>query len=421
MSETRKFFAGVDWASQKHDVWLTDGTGERLGLRNFSHGGEGLKQLCDWLIAASEARPEDIHIAIEVPHGPVVETLLERGFHVYAINPKQLDRFRDRFTMAGAKDDSRDAETMASSLRTDMRAFRRLGLSDAIIIELREWSRMAEDLTGEKTRLANRIREQLWRYYPQMIELAGDVSANWVLDLWDAVPTPAKAVRVREKTVARILKSHRIRRIDAAGALAILRQEALTVAPGTTEAATAHIATLRERLALVNRQLRQAHAELDRINNQLCEPLPAKEGETEPGQIAEQRDAAILVTLPGVGRITLATLLAEAPDALQRRDYHALRCLSGTAPVTRRFGKSRIVVRRLACHPRLRNALYHWARTAVQHDKRSRIKYDALRSRGHSHTRALRTVGDRLLKIACSMLKSGTMYNPSLAAQNIAC
>jgi len=421
MIETRNFYAGVDWASQKHDVWLTDGSGERLGLRNFVHGGEGLKQLCDWLIETSNAAPADIHVAIEVPHGPVVETLLERGFHVYAINPKQLDRFRDRFTMAGAKDDSRDAETMASSLRTDMRAFRKLGLADAVIIELREWSRMTEDLTAEKTRLANRLREQLWRYYPQMIELAGDVSAGWVLDLWQAVPTPAKAARVREKTVAKILKKHRIRRVDAPAALAILRKEALTVAPGTTEAATAHIRALAERLALVNRQLKDAHRQLDRINGELCAPVAASDGETQPGQVQEQRDAAILDSLPGIGRINLATLLAEATDALQRRDYHALRCLCGAAPVTKRSGKSRIVVRRLACHPRLANSLYHWARVAIQNDRRSRAKYDALRSRGHSHARALRSVGDRLLKVACSMLKNGTLYDPTLAPAKTAC
>jgi hypothetical protein len=42
-------------------------------------------------------------VAIEMTQGPVVEALLERGFCVYGINPKQLDRFRDRFTVAGAK------------------------------------------------------------------------------------------------------------------------------------------------------------------------------------------------------------------------------------------------------------------------------------------------------------------------------
>ena len=75
-----------------------------------------------WLMGTSGATdPDQIHVAIEVPHGPVVETLIERGFKAHAINPKQMDRFRDRFTLAGAKDDSRDAEVMASALRTDPR------------------------------------------------------------------------------------------------------------------------------------------------------------------------------------------------------------------------------------------------------------------------------------------------------------
>ena len=78
-----------------------------------------------------------------------LETLLERGFNVYAINPKQLDRFRDRFSPAGAKDDSRDAETLASSLRTDGRAFRELAFEEPALIELREYSRLTDELTRE--------------------------------------------------------------------------------------------------------------------------------------------------------------------------------------------------------------------------------------------------------------------------------
>jgi hypothetical protein len=65
--------------------------------------------------------------------------------------------------------------------------------------------------------------------------------------------------------------------------------------------------------------------------------------------------------------------------------------------------------------------MYHWARVAVQHDPRSRAKYAALRSRGHSHGRSLRSVADRLLNVACAMLKAGTPFNPSLATSKTAC
>ena len=412
MSDQRQCYAGVDWGSQSHCVFLTDGDGRKIGERIFKHGGEGLAEMAAWLIETSgAAEPGQIQAAIEVPHGPVVETLIERGFNVHAINPKQMDRFRDRFTMAGAKDDSRDAEVMASALRTDPRCFRRLVAADPIIVELREHSRIAEDLGVERNRLVNRLREQLWRYFPAMLELEDDLGAEWLLELWAAAPTPQKASRLRETTIAKLLKRHRIRRLDAASILEALRRPPVRVAAGTVEAASAHIASLIPRLRLLNRQIKDAHRRIDALTARL---MPAEE--TEPGQ-AKQHDAEILASLPGVGRTVLATLLAEAWDALQRRDYAALHSLTGVAPVTKRSGKSCIVVRRQACCHRLANAVYHWARVAVQHDPRSRTKYAQLRSRGHSHGRALRSVADRLLNVACATLKSGATFNPSLAAQ----
>ena len=65
--------------------------------------------------------------------------------------------------------------------------------------------------------------------------------------------------------------------------------------------------------------------------------------------------------------------------------------------------------------------MYHWARIAVQHDAASKAKYAALRGRGHSHGRALRSVADRLLNVACAMLKAGTLFDPSLKTQNAPC
>jgi transposase len=422
MTNQQRWYAGVDWASENHHVRMTDGEGRTIGEKIFKHGGEGLGQMADWLMAVSSAAsPDEIHIAIEVPHGPVVETLLERGFHVYAINPKQLDRFRDRYTLAGAKDDSRDALVMASALRTDPRCLRKLEAADPAVVELREWSRITDDLGAERNRLTNRLREQLWRYFPAFLELDGDLGAEWLLDLWETAPTPAKAVRIREATIAKLLKRHRIRRFDAAHVLAVLRQPAVTALAGTLEAATGHIATLIPRIRLLNRQIKDAHGRLDELTARLAGAAPGKDGEIEPGQLREQHDATILASLPGVGRIVLATLLAEAWDALRRRDYHALRALCGVAPVTKSSGKSRIVIRRLACHPRLANAIYHWARVAIQHDQRSRLKYSALRERGHSHGRALRSVADRLLGVACAMLKAGTLFDPSLQSKNAPC
>ena len=408
MTETIKAYAGVDWASATHQVCVLDAGGKLLGERAFPHDGQGLAAMAAWIYATAAVEPPEIAVSIEVPHGPIVETLMERGFAVHSINPKQLDRFRDRFSMSGAKDDRRDALVLADGLRTDRHCFRRLEPVDAKVVELREWSRIAEDLQVERQRLVNRLRDQLWRYYPQMIDVTPDLGADWLFDLWALAPTPAKAKRLRETTVAKLLKRAQVKRISAAQALEILRRKPVAVALGATEAAVAHICTLIERLRLLNRQLKAAHRQLDL----LCK-APGEENEAnEPGQVHEQHDVTILRSLPGVGRIVLATVLAEASEPLRRRDYQRLRILSGIAPVTKRSGKQIVVVMRQACQVRLRTAVYHWARIAVMQDLHTRTRYAALRKRGQPHGQALRSVANRLLAMACAMLSSGTLFDP---------
>jgi hypothetical protein len=240
--ETKRWFAGVDWGSEWHQVCLLDEAGMVVGERAFRHDAAGLAALCEWL-ASTAGDAGAVAVGIEVPHGPVVDALLDRRFAVHAINPKQLDRLRDRFSVAGAKDDRRDARVAAAGLRTDPHLFR---------------SRLAEELQQERVRLANRIRQQLWRYYPQLLELGEDVTAEWILALWTMAPTPTKAARLREATVARLLARHRIRRLDAASVLGVLRQPAITVAAGVTEAAVLHLRSLVARLRLANTEFRQA-------------------------------------------------------------------------------------------------------------------------------------------------------------------
>ena len=240
MVEPKAWFAGVDWASEAHHVCVVGGDGSKRDERIFRHGGAGLAEMVEWIAAKSGGSAPDIPVAIEVPHGPVVESLMDRGFAVYAINPKQLDRFRDRFSPAGAKDDSLDARVLADALRTDLHHFRRIDPVDPAVIELRAWSRIAEELTRDRVRLSNRVREQLWRYYPQILEAVGSVVEPWFLDLWAKAPTPAKARRVQRRTLESLLKRHRIRRITADQLQETLRAPAIAVAPGTTEAAVAH-------------------------------------------------------------------------------------------------------------------------------------------------------------------------------------
>jgi hypothetical protein len=343
-----------------------------------------------------------------VHHGPVVDTLLERGVAVHAINPKRLDRSRDRFGGAGAEDARRDARVAAAGLRTDRRLFRPVQVSNPAVLELRAWPRLAEEPRQERVRLSNRVRQQLWRYYPQLLASSDDVAAEGLLALWTSAPTPAKAARPRATTVARLLKRHRVRRLDAETAIGILRQPAVKVAAGVTEAAVLHRRSLIARLRLAKRERHRAARKPDELCAALSQAAAAKEGGSH--------GAAILASLPGIGAGTLATLLAGAAGPLGRRDHAALRTLPGVAPVTKRSGKSHLVGMRQAAQARLRQAVSHGARVAVQNDPESRSRYDAPRGRGHSYGRALRGVADRRLGVACVLLQRRTPCDPKHGA-----
>ena len=121
---------------------------------------------------------------------------------------------------------------MASALETDPGAGRELRIS-----EPREFSRTAQELTGERVRLTSRIRARLRRCFPQMLELSDNLHEDWLLDLWEIAPIPEKEYRIAQPQIRQILKCNRIRRIDAAGVREILTRPALTLAPGTAEAA----------------------------------------------------------------------------------------------------------------------------------------------------------------------------------------
>src|SRR6266850_6478878 len=208
-----EWFVGIDWGSQQHQVAVLDRDRRRVGERVVDHDGASLARLADWLWTLSAGQPQRVAVAIEVPRGAIVEGLLERGFHLFAMNPKQLDRFRDRHTVAGAKDDRRDAFVLADAVRTDQPSFRRLQLDAPQLLRLREMSRLHADLVDEHGRLANRLRDQLWRFYPQALALCPAANEPWLWELLQHAPTPAQGQRLTRNALAALLARHRIRRL----------------------------------------------------------------------------------------------------------------------------------------------------------------------------------------------------------------
>lgn len=407
MSDPFCFFVGVDLGSASHQVCVLDVSGQTLGERAVAHRGADLAAMFDWLVTLTQAAaPPSIAVAAEMPHGAVVEAFLERGYAVFSINPKPLDRFRDRFSVAGAKDDRRDALVQAHALRTDRYAFRPLVLGDPRLLRLRELARAEEGLREDLRRAANQLWQLLQRYFPALLALAPAADEAWLWDLLESAPLPHKAARLRPATLQRLLHQHRIRRFSAQQLAELLAQPPLPLAPGAAAAIAEQVLLLLPRLRLLHHQ----HAQLGQRIERLIDELSGDE------TFREHRDVQILRSVPGVGRVFTATVLGEAVLPLAQRDYHVFRALAGVAPVTQQSGKTKLVSLRRACHPRLRHAVYHSAAIYSQHDPRARQHYACLRARGHSHARAVRGVADRFLALIFALLNSAQLYDPSRRA-----
>ena len=101
-------YVGVDWAEAEHAACLVDGAGAVVRRLTIPQRPVGLARLRA-AIAAAEPDPAAVLVAIERPDGLLVDGLLEAGYVVYALNPKAVERYRERTHLAGGKTDPADA------------------------------------------------------------------------------------------------------------------------------------------------------------------------------------------------------------------------------------------------------------------------------------------------------------------------
>lgn len=401
-----RLLVGVDWSTTTHQVCVVDPEGTVLRELEVEHRATAITGFADELIRMAGGAPEAVAVAIERPRGGLVEALLERGLHVYSLNPKQLDRFRDRHTVAGAKDDRLDAYVLGDALRTDRARFRQVDVDDPLIVQIRELSRVHEDLRAEENRLNNRLREQVHRCAPHLLGLCPSADEPWFWALLERVMGRGKTLP-RRRSIEKLLKEHRIRRLSAEDVHTALQEPAMNLAPGTLDAVRTHIDLLLPRLRVTRDQVKNCQKQLERLLERV-----AQEDDREGPS-----DIRILGSLPGVGPIIMGTLVAEATPLLVQRDAATLRAYGGVAPITRRSGKRWAASMRRGCNPRLRNAFYHWARVSTTCDPAARAYYAQLRARGHTHGRALRSVTDRWIRILMAMLRDRTLYSADQPAR----
>jgi hypothetical protein len=100
-----EIFCGIDWSESHHDVALVDQAGTVVARRRISDDLTGFTDLTALLAEHVGAEFVSVDVAIETDRGLLVAALKAAGHRVFAINPKAVDRYRDRHSVSGAKSD----------------------------------------------------------------------------------------------------------------------------------------------------------------------------------------------------------------------------------------------------------------------------------------------------------------------------
>jgi transposase len=376
-------YAGVDWASVKHDLVVLDEHGTVVEEDVFAHDERGISRLCERLISLEVER-----VAIERPDGLLVERLLDAGLMVLALHPNQVKATRPRFQIAAGKSDRFDAMVLAELARTDAHRFRVLVPDRDETKALRALTRAREDLVQTRVALANQLRAELERFWPGAAQIFAEVDSPIALAFLERYPTPNDARTLGEQRLTRFLaRNGYCGRRTPAELLARLRT-APNARTGELEIeARRHVV-----LALLT-TLKPLVAQLRLLTSEIAGAVRAHpDGPTFLGPFRDTKSV-----------ITAATLLAEIGDCRARYPTNdSLAADAGMSAVAIESGKRKTAAFRRACDHRLRAAFVTLADSSRHHNPWARRLYLDARARGHNHQRAIRTVGRAWTRILCA-------------------
>jgi transposase len=409
---------GIDWAEEFHDIAL--GTQEKGVVEQFriTHDPAGVASLIERALAL-EPDPAEVRVVLETRHGLLVEALIDAGFTVLPVNPDLVARRRGP---ARKKDDAEDARICCLLALDRHAALKTLVPHGEIGGELRAIGRDDERAARDQRRLLNRLRADLQTTYPAALALAGkDLGAPTVLRLLQRWPTQAELAAACREDLVGFARAGRHGWPDrfADQVEAALAAPSLPTRDYLVRAKAAGIRLAAVQLLALHEARRGWEQRMGELllggrrsghDRTVKDPDP---GKAFPG-------GEIYLSFPGLGDRLAARVAGEIGEHIDQFDAPAgLQCYAGTAPVTRRSGKSDFVVaRRLAHNHYLGAAVHQWAFCSLTRSGWAREFYDAKIAAKKGHHAALRALGNRWLEILWHCLTKNMLYDETVHVAN---
>jgi transposase len=409
---------GIDFAEAFHLVALGRPGDGVIEVLRVDHTPAALAALVD-RIAALEPDPAEVRVVLETSHGHLVERLLDEGYVVVPVNPDLVARRRGP---ARKKDDAEDARIACLIALDRHSTLRPLIPHGELAAELRAIARDDERAARDERRLLNRLRTDLIETFPAALAIAGDdLGAPTMLRLLERWPTAADLGQATRDELVGFARGvhHGWPERFADRVTAALAEEHFVARDHLVRAKAATIRLAASQLLLLGTQRRAWERRMGEILlgarrfGRAHEPRDDERGEQFPG-------GEIYLSFPGLGDRLAARVAGEIGDHPEMfASPNGLQCYAGKAPVTRRSGKSELVVStRLACNGHLRDAVQQWAFCSLLYSGWAREFYDGQIAKGKHHHAALRALGNRWLEILWHCLIRGVRYDEATHVAN---
>jgi transposase len=385
------FFAGIDWSDKALEYHLRTSEGNILAHGSVKPDPDGLAELFTAL--ETSARPEQIGIAIETAHGAWMQSLLDRGYLIYPVNPKRVERFREALSTNGQKSDKIDGKVLAMFLGTFHQELRPLEPDDPEIVSLRIACQDRVRLVEERTAKLNELRSILKVHYPAFLRLFGNLGSAIALQFLQKYPTQNQMRKLSERRLRNWLGRHHYNRPDRVDQMvACLTQPVLPIADHLQEAK----ASLVQYLAGSLMGLKAEIAQREKAITESFRRLP---------------EAQWVQSLPGAGTNLAPAILACIGRDQERFETPAdAQAFMGTAPVTKASGNSCSVRFRRGCWKFARRTLQLFANQSRQQCAWAQRFYQKQRDSGHKHHQSLRALAHKWVKILLAMQRTASPY-----------
>ena len=387
------YIVGIDIGKNHHEASIVSPEGKQIGRSlRFATTHKGADSLMSFIFKNIGNSPCVFGMEATGHYWyPIYSFLKAKGYTIYVINPIQSDSLRKMY-IRQTKNDSIDSFLIAEVIRFGQ--FGTTSMADENILAMRQLCRYRDSVISSRTEIKLRIGTIMEQIFPEYEKQFSSLWVSTSMGILEKYLTPENIENAPIDELFEIIKDKSHNRLTRAKAISIKEAAADTFGIKIAQDAFSF-------------QLKQL---IDRMN------FLDKQIEALDCQILEyyEKFDCYLHTIPGIGMIAAATILAEIGDINRFKSSSALVAFAGIDPTVRQSGEFSSTHNHMSKRgsPYLRHAIFLAATTCSFHNSPLNAYYKKKRDQGKHHLTATGAVARKLTTVIYAVLRDSKPYEP---------